>query len=294
MKVRFIINSLAGRSGKLKRLSESVRKVLKDETGIFEIKAAADREHAARLSAEAAEKGYEAVFACGGDGTINTVATPLVGTDTALGILPAGSGNALAYSLNIPFDLDGAIGLLRSGRIRAMDAGVACGKYFFSTAGFAFEAHLSKRYNEGRLTSRIRGIAPYFPLALIEFFRFRPGEVTLSVDGSEMAGPPLVITAANTGHFGGNVAIAPDASMDDGLLDFVFVPRTGLFSALSLGMKLCRGTIASHKGLSFVRGKKAVIKGWNIGAVHVDGEPFEWQGDVEISVLPGKIRVLAP
>ncbi|OGP13676.1 MAG: hypothetical protein A2054_03600 [Deltaproteobacteria bacterium GWA2_55_10] len=294
MKVRFIINSHAGRSGKLSRLSEAIRKVLKDEAGIFEVKAAMDREHAARLSSDAAEKGYEVVFACGGDGTINNIASALVGTDTALGILPTGSGNALACSLGIPFDLEGAIGLLKSGRIRAMDAGVACGRYFFSTAGFAFEAHLSRRYNEGRLSSRIRGIAPYFPLALLEYFRFRPGEVVLTVDGSAIEGRPLLLTAANTGHFGGNAVISPDARMDDGLLDFAFVPRTSFFSALGLGLKLFRGKIASHKGLRLARGKEAEIKGWNLSAVHVDGEPFEWRGDVEISVLPGKIRVLTP
>jgi len=294
VKVRFIINSHAGRSGKLRRLSEAVRKTLQHESGIFEIKAAADREHAARLSAEAAEKNYEVVFACGGDGTINSIAGPLVGTETALGILPAGSGNALAASLDIPFDLDGAIGLLKSGRIRAMDAGLACGRYFFSTAGFAFEAHLSRRYDDGRLSSRIRGIAPYFPLALLEYFRFRPGEVVLTVDGSAIEGTPLLLTAANTGHFGGNAVIAPQARMDDGLLDFVFIPKTNILGALSLGLKLYRGAIASHKGLRSVRGKKALIRGRNMGAVHVDGEPFEWEGDIEVSILPGMIRVLTP
>src|SRR3972149_5706772 len=192
MKVRFIINSHAGRSGKLSRLSEAIRKVLKDEAGIFEVKAAMDREHAARLSSDAAEKGYEVVFACGGDGAINNI-------DSAL-----------------------------------------------------------------------------------------------PVDGSAKEGRPLLLTAANTGHFGGNAVFAPDARMDDGLLDFAFVPRTSFFSALGLGLKLFRGKIASHKGLRLARGKEAEIKGWNLSAVHVDGEPFEWRGDVEISVLPGKIRVLTP
>ncbi len=294
MKVRFIINAAAGSSGRLKGLSQAVTKAFGEESGIFEIKAADSREHAARLSAEAAGKNYEVVFACGGDGTINNIAGPLVGTGTALGILPAGSGNALAASLGIPFDLDKAIGLLKSGRIRAMDVGVACGRYFFSTAGFAFEAHLSMRYNQGRLTSRIRGVAPYFPLALVEYFRYRPGNVALAVDGVNIEGAPLVLTAANTGHFGGNAVIAPDARMDDGLLDFAFVPKTNILNALSLGIRLYRGTIARHRGLRFARGKRAVIKGWNMGAVHVDGEPFEWHGDIEVSVLPGQIRVLTP
>ncbi|OGP18397.1 MAG: hypothetical protein A2V21_309510 [Deltaproteobacteria bacterium GWC2_55_46] len=294
MKVRFILNPSAGRSGRLNALAGAVRKLFRAEEGIFEIKLSTDAESVKVLSQEAVRKGYELVFACGGDGTVNNVASSLVGTGTALGILPTGSGNALAGALGIPADVEAALSLVKDGAIREMDVGVACGRYFFSTAGFAFEAYLSRRYNEGRLSRRIRGVAPYFPLALMEYFRFKPRDISLRVDGQEINGKPFILTAANTDRFGGNAVISPDARMDDGLLDFCFIPRPKIFNTLGLGLKLLRGRIEDHKGFRSFRGSRGVIKGWDLVDAHVDGEPFQWQGDIEISVLHRKLKVLAP
>ncbi|WKZ33495.1 MAG: diacylglycerol kinase family lipid kinase [Thermodesulfobacteriota bacterium] len=294
MKVRFILNPSAGRSGRLKSLSGAVKKVLDADEGIFEIRSAADRSGMRDLAADAAAKGYEVVFACGGDGTINDIASELVGKDTALGILPTGSGNALARALRIPEDVEEAVRLLKTGRVNKMDVGVACGRYFFSTAGFAFEARLSRRYNEGRLSRRLRGLSPYFVLALFEFLRFRPGPVRLSIDGKDIDGRPLLLTAANTSHLGGGAVIAPGAENDDGLLDFCFVHRTGIFSALGLARRLLNGSIEKHGRYETARGRKAVVMGRDIKDAHVDGEPFQWKGEVEISVLYRKLNVLVP
>lgn len=294
MKVRFILNPSAGRSGRLKSLSGAVKKVLDADEGIFEIRSADSKSGMKDLAADAVAKGYEVVFACGGDGTINDVASELVGTGTALGILPAGSGNALARALGIPEDLEDGVRLIKAGRLVKMDVGVACGRYFFSTAGFAFEARMSRRYNEGRLSKRLRGLLPYFILAPWEFIRFRPGPVRLSIDGKDIDGRPLLLTAANTGHLGGGAVIAPDAQKDDGLLDFCFVHRSGILSALGLARRLLYGNIEKHGGYETARGRKAVVMGWDLKDAHVDGEPFQWPGDVEVSVLYRKLSVLVP
>lgn len=294
MKVRFIINPAAGSSGKLKRVNEIVRSLLGSEPGIFEVRATNGAGSAAALSSEAVRKGYEFVFACGGDGTINDVASQLVGTTTALGIIPAGSGNALARTLKIPMDPAGAIGLLMTGSVRQMDVGMACGRYFFTTAGFGFEAFLSKKYNEGSLTKRIRGIAPYYALALFEYLRFRPERMTLEVDGKAVHIEPFIFTAANTGQWGANAFIAPGARFDDGLIDFCVIPRSGLLKTLQLGYRIMKGTVESFEGFQCIRGKEAVITGRRTTFAHVDGEPFDCSGDVEISILPGALRVLTP
>jgi len=294
LKVRFILNPSAGRSGRLKPLPGAVKKVLEADEGIFEIRSAADRSGMKDLAADAVAKGYDVVYACGGDGTINDVASELVGKGTALGILPVGSGNALARALGIPEDVEEGLRLLKTGRIAKMDVGVACGRYFFSTAGFAFEARLSRRYNEGRLSRKLRGLAPYFVLAPLEFLRFRPGPLRLSIDGKDIDGRPLLMTAANTSHLGGGAVIAPDAKNDDGLLDFCFVHRTNIFSALDLARRLLSGNIEKHARYETARGRKAVALGWDLKDAHVDGEPFQWPGDVEVSVLYRKLNVLVP
>lgn len=294
MKIRFIINPKAGSSRKLQGMNGLVRELLGKETGIFEVKATDGKGSASALSKEARDKGYEFVFACGGDGTINDVARELVGTRTALGIIPAGSGNALARTLGIPPEPSEAIGLVKTGAVRDIDVGVACGRYFFTTAGFAFEALLSKKYNEGPLTQRIRGIAPYYALALVEYLRFRPERVSLEVDGTGLTVEPLLLTAANTGQWGANAFISPGAKIDDGLLDFCVVPKSGVLRTLEFGLRVMRGSVEAYKGFQCLRGKEAVIKGRRATYAHVDGEPFEAGGDLSISVLPGALRVLAP
>lgn len=294
MKVRFIINPVSGTAGRMKRIAAVVRDVLGKENGIFEVKATDGAGSAGELAAEAVGKGYEFVFACGGDGTINEAASALVGTGTVLGVLPAGSGNALARSLGIPADPLEAVGLLKTGLVRRIDVGRTCGRYFFTSAGFAFEALLSKRYNEGKLARKIRGIAPYYALGLLEYLRFTPEEVLLSVDGQEFNATPLILTAANTSQWGGGAFIAPGALVDDGLLDFCVIPRQGLLRTASLLRRLKKGSMEGHKGYWRATGKEAVIRGRKASYAHVDGEPFEYEGDVTVSLLPASLQVLAP
>lgn len=294
MKVRFIINPVAGTSGRLKLVAGIVRDVLGGDDGIFEVKATTGAGSAGLLAREAVDKGYEYVFACGGDGTINDVASQLVGSSSTLGIIPAGSGNALARELRIPVDPAGAIGLLKTGRARDIDVGRACGRYFFTTAGFAFEALLSKRYNEGKLTKRMRGIAPYYVLGLLEYLRFTPESVELVVDGVSIGAAPLILTVANTGQWGGGAFIAPGAMIDDGLLDFCVIPRAGIIKTIALWRRFMKGSVEGYVGFQCVRGKEALIRGRKASYAHVDGEPFEFSGDISISVMPGALSVLAP
>ncbi len=292
MKVRFIINPMAGGSDKTSVITDAVREELSGESGFFEIKVAAGSESLKRLSEEAVRKGYDVVFACGGDGTVHHVAGPLVGTQTALGLMPAGSGNALARTLCTPVEIRECVALLKSMRVREIDAGVVCGRYFFTTAGMGFEAHLSKRYAGGVLSSRMRGLAPYFPLALLEFFRYRCAPVLVEADGFSSSLSPLLLTVANTERFGGEAFIAPGAALDDGLLDLCMVQRVNIFGALRLGSLLFSKKIDGFKGYTRIRTRAALITREGTFAVQADGEAFDWSGPVEIGIRPKSLRIL--
>lgn len=293
MKVRFIINPASGKTRKAEaKVAEAVREALKDEEGLFEIKVASEKGSASALSKEALERGFEAVFACGGDGTVNEVATQLVGTGVLFGIVPIGSGNALAAALNIPKDIHAAVGLVKDVKVKEIDVGVACGRYFFSTAGFAFEAHLSRSYTEGVFSKKIRGTAPYYPLALKEFFRYAPEPVTIKTpEGTETA-RPFLLTAANTPQFGGGAFISPGASPEDGLMDICLVDKVGVYGAFGLARKLFSKSIHEFKSFRCIRTERAEITGRTSTLCHIDGEPFDWDGDIIIEVLPKKLKVL--
>jgi len=294
LKVRLIINPASGSAASFRRAGDVLLDAMRDSPGIFEVRASKSAEDARSLAKDAASKGFDFVFACGGDGTVNNVASCLVDTSTALGILSAGSGNALARSLGIPSDPLKAISLLKTGRVRRIDVGQACGRYFFTTAGFAFEAALSRRYNEGSMSSRLRGLAPYYLLGLVGYAFFRPEEVELVVDGRSMAFSPFILTAANTGQWGGGAFISPGAKVDDGLLDLCLIPKPGVFGAVSLWRRIMKGKVEGYKGYERLLGKEALIRGKKGAAAHVDGESFECFGDISITVLPAALRVLAP
>ncbi|MBI5588088.1 MAG: diacylglycerol kinase family lipid kinase [Deltaproteobacteria bacterium] len=292
MKVRFVVNPVAGGTDRVKKITESVKRLLKSEEGIFDIKVTLGRGSAAEFSKEAVMKGFDAVFACGGDGTINEVATPLVSTGTVLGVLPGGSGNGFAKSLGIPGDIDGSIGLLKGFKVRDIDVGIICGRYFFSTAGCGFDARLSKRYNEGKVSRKVRGIVPYYPIALAEFFKFKPRELTVQTDCQTIKVAPLILTAANTEEYGGGAVIAPGALPDDGLLDLCIVPKTGLIGARKFAKKLLSGKVADFDGYMCVRTDRVEITDAGDSVVQADGEPFEWRGNITIGLLHKKLKVL--
>lgn len=294
MKARFIVNPKAGGSDKTAAITDAVSAVLSGEPGLFEIKVAAGSESLKRLSEEAVRKGYDVVFACGGDGTAHHVGGPLVGTDTALGLMPAGSGNALALTLGIPAGIRDCVSMLKRMKVREIDAGVMCGRYFFTTAGMGFDAHLSRRYADGGLSSSMRGLAPYFPLAVMEFFRYRCAPTLVKADGYSRSLSPFILTAANTERFGGQAFIAPGAAVDDGLLDLCIVPRVNIFGSLMLGSKLFSKKIEGFKGYARIPTKEAHITREGTFAVHTDGEAFDWSGPVEIGIRPKGLKILVP
>ncbi len=289
MKIRFIVNPNAGTSERVEEISEAVTRVYATVQGIFEVRVTKSSGDAYRLSEDARDKGYSTVFACGGDGTINEVASALVNTPVALGIIPAGSGNGLAHALGIPPDIEEAVALASTGRVRKIDAGVIGERYFFSTAGFGFDALVSKRYND-RVGGR-RGILPYVPIVLREFMRFKPEATIIKIDDKYMRVFPFFLTAANTPELGASAVIAPGAKPDDGLLDICLVQDIGLFEALRYTVKLFKGNIDREKKFRRRRGSSFELTRSNPGVVHVDGEPFEVGRKVKVSLLPGALKV---
>lgn len=292
MKVLFIINPVAGGKNRVKEINAAVADALCHEEGVFEVKTADQKGKAGELSKRAADRGYTAVFACGGDGTVHEVATHLVNTGTALGIIPCGSGNGLARSLGLPFDIRRCVSLVRNFKTRAIDAGRIGDKFFFGTAGLGFDAHLSKKYNDGFLSKRLRGLAPYFPLAVLEFYRYRPNPVSMKVDGNMVIETPFMLTFANTPYYGGEAVIAPGAVPDDGLLDVCTVPKIGLFEAMGLARRLFNGRVDSFKGYRRTRAVKVEVNRQEEAVAHADGEPFQWRGSITVEALPKVLKVL--
>ncbi len=295
MKIRFIVNPVAGGSDSTEEINNAVSRAFQNESGIFEVRSTKSAGHGYKLAEEARDKGYDIVFACGGDGTINEVASALVKTDIPLGIMPKGSGNGLARALKLPWDVDAVVSLALRGETKKVDVGKVDDRYFFATAGFGFDALISKIYADKAKRTGRRGIFPYFPIALKEFMTYKPRSTKIRYDDRIMRVYPFLLTVANTEQYGGSAVIAPGAIPDDGLLDICIVEDISPIKALKLAFNMFKGNIDELDGFKRVLANSIeIVMDGGTHYVHADGEAFDSGERVKVSVIPKGLTVLVP
>ena len=244
--------------------------------------------HAGDLAARAAAEGVDLVVAWGGDGTVNEVAAALMHTATALGIVPAGSGNGLAHGLGLPVRPSAALERALAGSERRIDAGELGGQVFFNVAGVGFDAAVARHFNrEGHL----RGPLAYLESIAPHLLSYRAVPCLVDADGQQTASSVLMVTVANCREFGGHAVIAPGARPDDGLLDLVVVPDRPSVDRLGLVPHFFAGTLDRVAGIVMRRISSVRITADRPLPFHVDGEPHEGGSAVEARVLPSALAV---
>ncbi len=294
MKALFIVNPMAGGSDRTELVYRAVGKVFCGSEGFFRVKRSEARGQTKILAEEALARGFDCVAACGGDATVNEVAGVLVNTPLVLGIVPLGSANSLARGLNIPLELEAALGVIRDWQVRAVDAGVFCGRFFFASAGFGLDADFVKKYKKLFFASRPGEFFTRHPGALREFSRHKAEEITIKVDNALVRIKSLSLAASNVENYGGPALMAPGADPADGLIELSIMPGMGPLSAPGVGRKLMNGRIASLKGFRRIKGRNIEITRGRGAEAHIDGEPFEWPGEIKISSVQRGLKVAAP
>lgn len=289
MKILCILNPIAGGGRTASRVTAAIHKTFREANVTYEIVTTQKKGDGTSLSQKAVEQGHTLVVAIGGDGTVNEVATGLVGTNTALGIIPVGSGNGLARGLRIPLDYQDACQLLLYGKRRKIDVGQVCDRYFFATSGIGFDAHVGKLYNED--PGHSRGFLPYVQLATTEYFKYTPQEVVLHCNGRAFTYTPFVLTVANIEQYGGGAIIAPHALPDDELFDVIIIPRVHFLQIIQHFPKLFLGTIDTSPHFTIHKTKSLTITRSSSGPVHVDGEAFIAGEVLEYTLLPHALAV---
>lgn len=228
-RVRLIWNTAAGSKGGISTNSASRDQLLDlmQRMGLgSELRATDSAAEARALTADAVRKEYDLVVAAGGDGTIGTVATGLLGTDTALGIIPLGSVMNVPRSLGLPREIEGAGEALRDGHVHAIDIGEANGRPFFEAGSVGLNAAMfreAQRFDRGDWFSVVRTVA----VAL----RYRPARMVIRLDDRVIRTRALMVNVANGPYTGMALMVAPDARLDDGQFDIVIFRR---FSKLQL------------------------------------------------------------
>jgi diacylglycerol kinase (ATP) len=245
--------------------------------------------HARELARVAVEGGSHLVVAWGGDGTVNEVATALVGTSSALGVVRAGSGNGLARELGIPKRPDLALAAALNGREHAIDTGEIDGRLFLNIAGIGFDATMAVQFNE--LGTERRGPLRYSLSVVRSVFAYRPVQYEIELDGSRVELSALLLAIANLPQYGSNAVIAPRAVPFDGLLDLVAIGDRSPLARMGLVPRLFDQSIHKAAGVTFRTARRLVVTSEAPMAYHVDGEPFRGGTRLEAVIRPQSLRV---
>jgi len=245
--------------------------------------------HARQLGDAAVAAGATSVIVWGGDGTFNETAGALLHSSIPLGLVPAGSGNGLAAALGVPRDPGRAIAVALDGRPRAIDAGRMAGRCFFNIAGVGFDARVAALFNQRAAGSR--GGWPYLMIGVREGCTYCALDYDVQLDGETRKYKALLIVFANGREYGLGARIAPDARLDDGLLDVIIVEDAGLLARFWHARHLARGTPQLAPPVTTRRVSRAVIESDGDMEFHVDGEPGRASRRIDVEILPGALTV---
>ena len=245
---------------------------------------------AERLVREAREDGHDVVIAAGGDGTVNEVASALWGTEMPIAIIPCGSGNGLARSLGIPLDVEKAARMVALGNVAKIDRGELNGKNFYCTCGLGFDAEVSMKFaREPR-----RGKMTYIKTAFKEFANYKPKKYTLITENVSMEFEALLLAVCNCPQYGNNAFIAPEAQLTDGWLDVTIVRAGHIVNEVRAGVELFSGKLNKNILVDTLKVKKARIVLDEPQPLHVDGEPLDAEGTLEIRCAERGLKVVVP
>jgi YegS/Rv2252/BmrU family lipid kinase len=245
--------------------------------------------HARELARAAADDRRDLVIVWGGDGTVNEAGTALLGTETALGLVPAGSGNGLAAALSCSTNPRAALDRALDGATRTIDAGMLGDRPFFNIAGIGVDAVIAARFAERG--PRQRGPIAYLQLGVSELLHYRAQHYSMIVDGEPVEQRAMLLAVANGRQYGNRVCIAPGARLDDGLLELVAVDQLPLLSIAARLPSLFRGTLRPGNGVTMRAVRNVRVRAGGPIPFHVDGEPRLGADELIIATIPRALTV---
>ena|SRR5437763_4386780 len=278
-RISLIVNPRAG-GGRAAAALPLVEAALSERGVGWHVEATRSLDHARELARTARDAG-ETVVTLSGDGMVSAVAGELQGTGAVLGVLPGGRGNDFMRTLEIPHDVAAACEVIATGHERTIDMGEVDGRPFIGIASCGFDSEANKIANETKL---VQGNLVYAYAALRALAAWTPARFELELDGRErLAFPGFSVGACNTRAYGGGMFVAPDAEIDDGLLDVVMYSQGTKRRFLYNLTKTFKGRLQESPSVHVVRAREMRISADRPFTMYADGDP--------IAELPATVRV---
>jgi diacylglycerol kinase (ATP) len=295
VRVKLIVNPGAGDVSKAATRLEQVTQYLSDAGLKVDVALAKPKKEAIPIARKAVKDGYDVVVAMGGDGTIGAVIRGIARSNVNFGIIAAGTENDIARSLGIPEDVEQACAIIASGHTRKLDLGEVSTKenkkfYFFMLTAIGLTATIFpiiKEVPEGKLSGIRKAVA-----TLLKFDSKPTVFLTLD-DESKIEVETMLVTIANTPIIGAKNLVAPDASMEDGLLDIAVYPDFSKADLLAYFAKTAHEGATRDGTIQRYRARKIKVKSSPKLDVAAEGIILG-KGTARIKILPGVLRMLAP
>lgn len=238
------------------------------------------------------------VVICGGDGTVNSVASSLVGTQVNIGIIPMGSGNGLALAAKIPRQSSKAIDIIFNGKASFIDGFYINNEFSCMLCGIGFDALVAHEFAK----QKKRGLQTYIKVGAVNFFKTNPYSFEIKLKNKSLSVDAFFISIANGNQFGNNFTIAPKASLQDGLIDIVIVKKMSKFllpfsilnQITGINSMQNLNEYAEKKNIIYFQTSALTIHNIHHAPLHIDGDPKETAGKFEIRVVPKAFKLIQP
>ncbi len=286
----FIINPTAGH-GRSNNAYDLIKDYIADKNINYDFRFTKESGQAGQYAQEAVSEGFTHIISVGGDGTSHEIVNGLVGAEVVFGIIPSGSGNDFPKSASIPIDIESAIEVLFSGKVRSVDIGKLGNEYFINGLGIGLDGAVAHRFRKLKL---LRGQFGYLLGSVQEAIGFKGFQAQLKIDDWKYEGP-LLLTGASNGLFqGGKFKLAPEARVDDGLLDFHIIKDMSIFNRLIKIPKVLEGSHSDLEEVNIKRAKNMEITVEVPVPAHMDGEPFYLEpGTHTIELVTSGLKILS-
>ena len=284
----FLINPQSG-VDRNKQITDAINRVLDAQQFTYEIQYTQYEKHGIVLSKEAAINGAYAVAAVGGDGSINDVITGLQGSNTALAIIPKGSGNGVAHTLGIPLDIHKAIAIINHNNCKEVDVASANEHLFLSNTGVGFDAMIIEKFR----SSKRRGLLSYCYHIFQSIWNYSSSKWHVQIDDTVLHTYAFMINVANGTHLGYDFVIAHDAKVDDGILNVTLIKRIPKLAVAVLGLRMLLRSVHKSKYVLYTQAKSIMITSPSLHQLQTDGDSHSVGNSLHIRIV-GKQKVLVP
>lgn len=296
-KIIFLVNPISGFSRKDAVLKETENFFHSNKIDFETIETNA-RGNYESLRYKIQQENVTDVVIIGGDGSVNQVVKALYNEPIRFGIIPVGSGNGLALAAGITKNLHRSLNIILEGKSQLVDAIKVNGNFSCMLSGLGFDAHIAHDF----ASKAVRGLLTYTQQSIIQFFKAQPYQFEVIVDDFSFFTDAFFISIANGNQFGNNFTIAPQAILNDGLMDVVIVQKMNKAKLPFAILKQLRGNNklqklvdeVSHKNILYFQTPSITIKNLKYAPLHIDGEPMDTAEELHFEIIRNCFQLLQP